>query len=267
MSKFKDSIKDGIIYYKDELNDDFGEVGLSRPPVPKGYKYKRTNPFNNFLSNILYYGLGVPVIGLFCFCHGIRVKNRHVLKRLKKTGAFIYSNHVSISDVFKFQSFVCPPKRVNIIGYSDSLSMPIVRNLCRAFGYLPLPLKNDKDNFLALNEAAGWYVKKKHQYVLIFPEAHIWPYYTGIRNFPHASFYYPAKSNSPVLPTVTIWKKRKFRKKPRQVVIIGRPIYPDPTLDANENMMILHQQCLEQMKKIASNNKQQEYVTYKKIED
>ena len=46
--------KGDIIYYSDELNDDFDDIGLDRPPVPENYKFKRTNPFNNFLSNVLY---------------------------------------------------------------------------------------------------------------------------------------------------------------------------------------------------------------------
>ena len=39
---FKEVKKTKVAYYKDELRDDFNEVGLSRPPVPEGYKYKRT---------------------------------------------------------------------------------------------------------------------------------------------------------------------------------------------------------------------------------
>ena len=50
---------------------------------------------------------------------GIRYKNKKNLKVLHGKGAFIYSNHVGISDVFKFQSLVFW-KKVNIIGYSDT---------------------------------------------------------------------------------------------------------------------------------------------------
>ena len=48
---FKEVKKTKIAYYSDELRDDFNELGLSRPPVPENYKYKRTNPFNNFIIN------------------------------------------------------------------------------------------------------------------------------------------------------------------------------------------------------------------------
>ena len=122
---FKEVKKTKIAYYSNELEDDFNELGLSRPKVPEGYKYKRTNPINTFFSAILYHGIAKPIFVLFCFFHGIRIKNRHNLKKLNKKGCFIYSNHVSISDVFKFQSDVFfLGKRVNILGYSDSLSMP-----------------------------------------------------------------------------------------------------------------------------------------------
>ena len=41
MAKKKDWEKSKTIYWSDELNDDFDEVGLKRPPVPKNYRYLR----------------------------------------------------------------------------------------------------------------------------------------------------------------------------------------------------------------------------------
>lgn len=263
---FKEAKKTGIIYYTDELKDDFNEVGLSRPPVPEGYKYKRTNVINNILSGILYHGIAKPVLGLFCVCHGIKVKGRKNLKLLKGKGAYIYSNHISISDVLKFQSLVFFfGRRVNILGYSDSLSMPIVRNLTRALGYLPLPLKGDLKNVIALAEAMDFYIRKK-QYVLIYPEAHIWPYYTGIRNFTAGSFAYPAKSNAPVLPVVTTWRKSRFCKKPKQTLNILEPIFPLEEKNQSENKTYLHEETLKAMKEFSNSVKQYEYIKYVKKE-
>ncbi len=263
----KDWKKTKTIYWKDELHDDFDEVGLSRPNVPEGYKYKRTNPINNFFSGILYHVIAKPVLGLYCLFKGIKIVNKKELKKLKGQGAYIYSNHVAISDVFKFQSFVFfNKKRVNIIGYSDSLSMPIVRNLCRALGYLPLPLKGDLNNMVALTESLDFYTKKG-QFILIYPEAHIWPYYTKIRDFRSGSFIYPARSMSPVIPIVTIWRKPILGKKPKQTLVIGEIIYPKENKSIMENKDYLHKKCLEQMKEISSRYEQYEYITYIKVEE
>ena len=43
MASKKDWEKTRVIYWKDENKDDFNEVGLKRPSVPEGYKYKRIN--------------------------------------------------------------------------------------------------------------------------------------------------------------------------------------------------------------------------------
>ena len=265
---FKEVKKTKVAYYSDELRDDFNEVGLSRPPVPEGYKYKRTNPINNFFSAILYHGIAKPIIGLFCLFHGIRVKNRKNLKKLKGQGAYIYSNHVSISDVFKFQAYVFFfGRRVNILGYSDSLSMPIVRNLCRALGFLPLPLKGDLKNSIALADSMDYYVREKRQYVLIYPEAHIWPYYTRIRSFRDGSFNYPAKSNAPVLPVVTAWRKPLIGKIPRQTLYILDPIFPQEDKTVVENKEYLHKEALRAMQEFANDTPQYEYIKYVKKEE
>lgn len=264
---FKEVKKTKVAYYKDELRDDFNEVGLSRPPVPEGYKYKRTNFFNNIISGILYHGIAKPILALFCIFHGIRIKNRKNLKAIKGQGAFFYSNHVSISDVFKLQALVFFfSRRINILGYSDSLSMPIVRNLTRALGYLPLPLKGDLKNTIALMNAMEFYIKKK-QHILIYPEAHIWPYYTKIRPFTDGSFNYPAKCNAPVVPIVTTWRKPLIGKIPRQTVYILDPIFPLEGKTTTENKTYLHDETLRAMQEFSNSVHQYEYIKYVKVED
>ena len=266
MSSKKDWKKTKTIYWKDELRDDFDEVGLSRPPVPENYKYKRTNPINNFFSGILYHVIAKPVLGLYCLFKGIKIVNKQEFKKLKGKGAYIYSNHVAISDVFKFQSYLCfNMKRVNIIGYSDTLSMPVVRNLCRALGYLPLPLKGDVQNMFNMTESLDFYTKKG-QFVLIYPEAHIWPYYTKVRNFSSGSFIYPSKFMTPVIPVVTVWRKPKIGKKPKQTLVVGEIIYPKEGKSAVENKEYLHKKCLEQMQAISNSYDQYEYIKYIKEE-
>ena len=63
--------------------------------------------------------------------------------------------------------------------------------------------------------------------MVIYPEAHIWPYYTKIRNFPDTSFAYPAKSGTPVYCFTNTYHKRRFRAQPRIVTYIDGPFYPD----------------------------------------
>jgi len=263
----KDWKKTRKIYWSDEKHDDFNDLGNVRPDVPKGYKYKRTNVFFCIWAWALYHIIAVPILWVGMFFKGIRVEGRSHLRNVKGSGAFVYGNHVAYSDVTKYQTIVFPFRTVNILGYSDSLAIPVVKHLVRALGYLPLPLKGDLDNLIALNDAFKFYTLKRKQLVLIFPEAHIWPYYTKIREFGYGSFAYPASINVPVIPTTTVWRKSKFSKRPLQTIIIGEPIFPKANYDANQNKIYLHDECLKSMRNMANSRKQYEYIEYIYVEN
>lgn len=260
--------KTKVIYWSDEKNDDFDEVGLSRPGVPKDYNYIRKNWLLNVFFGFLYHAVAKPILGIYCLFAGIRWKNKKYLKELNGQGAFFYSNHTAITDVFKLQSLVFFfNRRINILGYSDTLSLPkFVTFLARGLGYLPVPLKGDLNNLVKLTEACDYYVKKK-QYVLIYPEAHIWPYYTKIRDFSPASFTYPAKSFAPVVPIVTTWRKPLIGKKPKQTIYFGHPIFPKEGIPYPENRLYMHEECLKAMKEISEKIPQYEYIKYIKKEN
>lgn len=261
----KDWKKTRTIYWHDELHDDFDQILSKRPPLTPGYKFIRSKACN-FFGNILYYGIALPVLAIISYLSGMKVKGRKNLKAIKKTGAFIYSNHVSVPDVYKMASPVCYGKRVNILGYTDSLSVPVLRTVVRQLGFLPLPLGPDPENKAALVEAMRYYIHKKHQIVVIYPEAHIWPYYTKIRNFKVQTMKYPAIINAPVLPVVTVWRKVWWSKKPKQTVKIGTVIMPNPELNQEDNINYLYEECLSQMRALSECEKQYEYIKYIKVE-
>jgi 1-acyl-sn-glycerol-3-phosphate acyltransferase len=253
------------IYYSDMLNDDFAQTKLKRPEVVDGYKFKRTNPINNFFSAILYYCLAHPILSLFCIGRGITFSGKKNLKELKGKGYYVYGNHTTEWDEIVYASYICWSRRVNIVGYSDTTTIPVVKHIARALGYLPLgnSIKNQRDLMYAMK----FYLDKK-QVIVIYPEAHVWPYYTHIRPFPAASFHYPAKFNAPIVPLVTVYKKRICKKfKPCIKIIIGKPIYPKSDFTPAQNKVYLHDECYKQMKEISDSHKQFEYFHYEYISD
>ena len=100
----------------------------------------------------------------------------------------------------------------------------------------------------------------------MYPEAHIWPYYTKVRTFKSGSFNYPAKLEAPVLPVVTTWRKSRLSKKPKQTLYILEPIFPDPNKTTSDNKEYLYNATLEAMKKCADSISQYEYIQYIHIE-
>ena len=264
MSKF-DWEKTRTIYWSDELNDDFTEMGLERPKIPTDYQYLRKNFFVKLWDGFLYYCLAKPFLAIYCFFHGIRVKNRKAIRKLSGHGAVIYSNHTDvINDAFKFQSLIFW-KKVHVVAYSDATTVPVAKHLLKSLGYLPIP--ESRENFANFNKAIEYIVKIRRGYVLIYPEAHVWPYYTKIRHFKTVSFHYPATMDLPVLPAVGVWRKVWWSKKPRQTIIFGDPIYPDPTLTTTQNKAMLAQKCFEVMDYISKSVDQVEYIKYIKKDE
>ena len=77
---------------------------------------------------------------------------------------------------------------------------------------------------------------KQKRTVTVYPEAHIWPWYTGIRPFPAVSFAYPVKDGVPAVAFVTTYRKRKlFTKLPPLITVtLSEPFYPDCSLSKSE---------------------------------
>lgn len=245
-------------FYEDILNDDFMNNHLTRPIVSEKYPFIRQKIYALF-SFILYYLIALPILTIVCKIRGVKVINRKELKKTRKVGAFIYSNHTNVFDFFTIQSYVDRHKRVNIIGYSDSTSIPIGKHFIHQLGYIPIPNNiHAMKNFM---EAIKYYIDKK-QDILIFPEAHVLPYYTKIRPFSATSFRYPAGLNAPVIPIVTTYYKSKFKKKPNIKIIIGKTIYPKKELSERENKLYLRDECYKEMVNISNSYTQYEYIKY-----
>ena len=84
-----------IKYYSDEVHDDFADNGIETKKVNSNYKYINKNPFSIFFGNLLLVLL-FPVawfIGWILY-HPKFVNKKNVLRKVKKNGYYIYSNHV-----------------------------------------------------------------------------------------------------------------------------------------------------------------------------
>ena len=100
--------------------------------------------------------------------------------------------------------------------------------------------------------------------VMIYPEAHIWPYYTGIRPFKDVSFKYPAKDGRPVFCFTRVFEKRRFSRRPKVAVYVDGPFFPQDGFSVKQNQKYLRECVYETMKKRAELN-EVEYVKYVKV--
>lgn len=229
------------VYYTSELEDEFSTAVIEPKKIDGNYKYKR----NGVLSFILYRLIATPLAALYLFfAHRRRVIGREKLKVSKKTGYFMYGNHTQdIADAVN-PAMINFPRRTSVIVHPNNVSMKFLGRFTPYMGAMPLP--DGIEAYRNFNRELKDRVEKKNA-VCVYPEAHIWPYCTVIRNYPSESFYYPIKFQVPVYCFTNVYKKRKHSKKPQIVTYIDGPFYPDESLPASERKQRLRDCVYNQM--------------------
>lgn len=241
-----------IIYYEDELNDEFSEAKIEPKKIDKNYKYKRSFLWYK-ISYIVQNILSMPVKFFYAkFKLKIKFIGREKFKQCKKSGYYIYGNHTQVfADTF-IPSLANYPKRNFFIVNPENISMKGSGWLIKLLGAIPVPgSKEATKNFLEYIE----FIQKKKYSITIYPEAHIWPYYTKIRPFKSVSFKYPVKHNKPVYCFVNTYQAYgKNKDKVRVVTYIDGPFYPNHNLSPKEAQENLRNKVYETMCKRSENS-------------
>lgn len=210
------------IRYYTSFEDDFETTANQDYKIPENYKWVNDNFLFKILSKIIY-AVAIVIGFIYCklFLH-IKIIGRDKLKNLK-SGFFIYANHTQpFGDVF-IPALCVFPKRIYTVVSSANYGIPVVKRFLPYLG--ALPILETVSGIKKLNKAIEYRINSGKA-VVIYPEAHVWKYYTGIRNFADTSFKYPVKLNIPAFSTTVTYRKSKFFKKPLIQVYIDGPFYP-----------------------------------------
>lgn len=108
---------------------------------------------------------------------------------------------------------------------------------------------------------------RQNSAIMIYPEAHIWPYYTKIRDFPYPSFEYACRLNKPIFVLTNCYQKRRFSKKPKILTFVDGPFYPNPDLSKKEAAKELREIAYHTMCHRAAEHSTYEYIRYIKEEE
>lgn len=255
--------KGTVIYWSNQSEDDY-DTGTHRARVYGRVKIERHGLYAA-LSNIFFYGLVVPIIWVFLKVTGVKVQGKEKLKPLKKakTGYFMMCNHAGIKDV-TIPYLLGLPTRVNTVGYSNAEDGFLLRHIVPLLGYFPIP--DDPHDLPVFKRALVWSIKEKHQPVCIYPEAHLWPMYTGVREFSRVSFRYPVDLDVPVVPLFIARRKRrgfwKLFKHPRLTCIVGDPLYPAKEGKTDARVTDLRDRCYRSMVDMSRSIEQEDYYRY-----
>lgn len=258
-----------IFYYESEKDDPVRteEQGTQkkakRVELPEGYVYIHRNPFKIIREKYLYFGFK-------CFARyyaksylHMTVVGREKFKQAKGKGYVIYANHTNpYHDAFS--PAVIADRHIYTIAIPANLYIPSVGKYLPYLGILPLgSTPEQKAEFhAAIDERL-----RKKNCLVIYPEAHLWPYATKIREFPQGdrSFIYPVRNNLPIFTMTTTYHKSKVKGqlRPDMTVYIDGPFYPDTKKNADENRAMLAQKAYESMVKYSKKNSY-EYFQYRK---
>ena len=212
-------MKNRVIYYKDE-NDDFAGTKA----VGGDYEYIKDGP----IKSLFYYLIAKPIAYIYSkLVYRQKTVGGKKLKTIRNSGVYIYGNHTQAAGDPFIPNCVLFPRRVYFVSHPDSVSVPVIGKATSALGALPLP--GDIRSYRSFLAAIDKRIEERGA-VVVFPEAHIWPYYTKIRNFPDTSFGYPCRHGTPVFCLTNTYKKSRIFRRPRIITYIDGPFYPDCSL-------------------------------------
>lgn len=233
------------IEYSDEQNDDFAGIKREAIRVGADFPYLPKSRLWNFAAFVVYRIIMTPFAFLYSKLKlGLRIVNRKAIREVGRQGCFLYSNHTLMAGDAFIPNLVSFPRRTYVVVNAENLSARGTRNWVQMSGALPIP--TELSGMRAFLDAVETRIGQGYC-VQIYPEAHIWPYYTGIRNFSAASFRYPVRLNAPVYCTTTTFQRRRIGKRPRVTVYVDGPFYPNPALHPRQREKDLRDRVYETM--------------------
>lgn len=251
-------MKQGEIRYYDSVTDDFEQTAAQDFVLPPDYRWVRTDVVSRLLSAGIY---AAAVAFSTVYCRAVlhmRVHGRKAARGLKGE-FFLYGNHTQpLGDVF-IPALCVLPRRIYTVVSTANYGIPVIGRILPYLG--ALPIDNSVHGLKELQRAMETRLAQHHP-IVIYPEAHVWEYYTDIRPFPDTAFRFPVKMEKPcVAMTVTYRKSRLFRR-PIMDVYLDGPFYPRGA-SLKEKTADLHDQVYAAMKERSANSNYA-YIEYRK---
>ena len=253
-----------IIYYKDELNDEFAGDSIKPRAIDENYWYGDNSFFFKSQRFFWYRIVAYPIAWLFLklkYHHKIVGKSK--IRAYKGKSVFMYANHTNnIADALIPSMLYFPPETFVVVN-ANNVSMPVLGKITPYLGALPLPdnLKATR-NFM---DTLKLRVNENKAAIMIYPEAHIWPFYTKIRPFTDLSFRYPLQFKTPAFCFTNTYQKCRFSKNPKIVTYVDGPFFADETLGKKERQEDLRNRIYDAMTE-RSKNSNVEIIKYESLQ-
>ena len=212
-------------YYERE-SDDFDNTKSAS--VGAAWHYDDRAPMRRALRAVCYFGIAAPI----AFTYSKIVKRERFIGKEKLTatkgrGIFVYSNHTcAAGDAFTPNVFLLP-RVSDIVVSAKNLSLPVLGKLVPHLGGIPVP--TERSGLKPFTERIGSSIGRGRA-VVIYPEAHLWEGFGGIRPFSDTSFTYPVRLDAPCYALTRVYRRRG--RSYASYMYLDGPFYPDSNLDA-----------------------------------
>ncbi|MCI1935236.1 MAG: 1-acyl-sn-glycerol-3-phosphate acyltransferase [Bifidobacteriaceae bacterium] len=244
----------------ESVNDDFVTSHNQSYHLPPHHIWVRHGVLHSLFFNIFYF---IFFVVSWVYAHAVlhlRIVDAASLKKHASEASFIYGNHTLPQGDIALTVLLNYPHKVSAIMSPANFGIPVIGLILRHCDMLAVP--HTKGQSVAFKQAMAQLVEQ-HAAIAIYPEAHVWPYYTKIRPFPDRSFKYPPRYGVPAFASTVTYQQRRFGKRPRVTVFIDGPFYPDPSLDEERQRRALRDQIFAVMQRRSSASTY-EYQQYRK---
>lgn len=203
------SIPFKTVYYSDALKDEFSGVGERRKmTIDENFRYLHPNVLWQAARFFVYRIAVTPAAFLYSYLHlHLRIVGRRKLRTCRRRGFFIYGNHTQIPGDGFMPNVLTFPQDLYLIVNPDNIAAPGTKNLMMMLGTLPIP--TEFSGFRPFGQALRHHLEHGRA-IMVYPEAHIWPFYTGIRPFTGVSFRYPVQYDVPSFAFTVTYRRTKL---------------------------------------------------------
>lgn len=211
-----------IRYYRTTA-DDFTQSAEQDFSLPSDYEWVRTD-LRSRIRSVISYTAALVFGSIYCraVLH-MRIFGREKL-RAQEGGFFLYGNHTQLIGDVVMPALCAFPKRIYTVASPANYGIPVIGKILPYLG--ALPTVPSVSGIRELSRAMSLRLEQGHP-IVIYPEAHVWEYYTDIRPFPDTSFKFPVKWEKPSYCMTVTYRKSRIFHRPRMNVYIDGPFYPE----------------------------------------
>ncbi len=229
-----------------DYTDDF-EAKADGTELGRKYKYLNRGIFHRLICFLSHNVIAPPIA---FFYSRVILRDKLIGKKsLKGYKALImYCNHTEpVGDALAPHTFVFPKAAYTVV-HPDNLALPVLGKLIPYLGAIPTPTDlNTSRSFSKCLETRF----RSGAAVVIFPEAHVWRKYTGIRPMDDGAFSFPGKYGIPAFAVTRVYKRARLLGTRCNIYIDG-PFFEDTSLSRAEARAKLKEEITEKMKERAA---------------